>query len=182
MKLRVVIVDDEHLARRRLEALLARSAVAELVGTACGAEDALALVARVDPDVALVDVRMPPGDSGLALARRFCDRPAVVFTTAHPEHAVEAFDAAAADYLVKPIELARLERALRRAAERLAAADDPSAPRVVARARGNVHVFPARAIARFRAEDKYTVFAVDGVEYLSDESLAALEHRLAGLG
>jgi DNA-binding LytR/AlgR family response regulator len=183
-RLRVVVVDDEPLARRRLAAMVDRTELAEVVGEAAGADDAAALIARVDPDVALVDIRMPPGPTGLELARRLGARPIVVFTTAHGEHAVDAFDAAAADYLMKPVEAAKLVRALDRAAARIAAAPPAPAnePRITARAGDVVRVFPARAIARFHAGDKYTVFVVDGVEHLIEESLGALEDRLAAWG
>jgi DNA-binding LytR/AlgR family response regulator len=201
--LRVVIVDDEPLARRRLAAMVGRSAIAEVVGQAENADHALALIARLDPDVALVDVRMPPGPSGLELARRLGARPIVVFTTAHGEHAVDAFDAAAADYLLKPVAEDKLARALDRAAVRLGRTAAPHGhpyggsavagriavagaaehePRITARAGAVVRVFPARAIARFRAADKYTVFVADGVEHLTEESLGALELRLAAWG
>src|SRR5262249_50765525 len=128
------------------------------------------------------DIRMPPGECGLALARKFGARPIVVFTTAHAEHAVDAFDAAAADYLVKPVELVRLARALDRAATRLAMIGAEHEPRIAARSSGEIHVFAAREITRFRAEDKYTVFVVDKVEYLLEEALTAIERRLAPWG
>lgn len=182
MTLRVVIVDDEPLARRRLATLVERCAAARVVGHAGSADEALEVIARVDPDVALLDVRMPPGVSGVELAKRFGGRPIAIFTTAHAEHAVDAFDAAAADYLLKPVELAKLARALDRAAARLATVGVVHEPRIAARSGGVVHIFAARAIARFRAEDKYTVFVVDDVEYLIDESLAALAERLAPWG
>jgi DNA-binding LytR/AlgR family response regulator len=183
-RLRVVVVDDEPLARRRLAAMVERTELAEVVGEAASADDAAALIARVDPDVALVDIRMPPGPTGLDLARRLGARPIVVFTTAHGEHAVDAFDTAAADYLMKPVEAAKLVRALDRAAARIAAAPPAPAnePRITARAGDVVRVFAARAIPRFHAGDKYTVFVVDGVEHLIEESLGALEDRLAAWG
>lgn len=182
MTLRVIVVDDEPPARRRLIALVGRTGAAEVVGHAASADEALALIAAVDPDVALVDVRMPPGLTGIELARKLGARPIVVFTTAHGDHAVDAFDAAAADYLLKPIELDKLVRALDRAAARIAASGPAHEPRITARAGGVVRVFPATAIARFHADAKYTVFVVDGTEHLIDESLGDLETRLAPWG
>jgi DNA-binding LytR/AlgR family response regulator len=105
-----------------------------------------------------------------------------VFTTAYGEHAVEAFDAAAADYLVKPVSADKLVRALDRAAARLAGTRSDREPRITARAGETVRVFPASAIARFRAEDKYTVFVIDGREHLIEESLGDLELRLGPWG
>ena len=181
MKLRVAIVDDEPLARRRLANLVGRTANAEVVGEAGDAEAAAQLIARVDPDVVLLDIRMP-GDTGVAFARRLGARPIVVFTTAYPEHAVEAFDAAAADYLLKPVDPDKLARALDRAATRLGAAGVAHEPRVTARSGDVVRVFAAREIARFTAQQKYTVFVVDGIEHLIDEPLGSLEARLAPWG
>jgi len=181
MTLRLVIIDDEPLARRRLTALVERTRT-RVVGHARTSDEALELIKQLDPDVALVDIHMPPGESGLMLARKLGARPIVIFTTAHAAHAVDAFDAAAADYLVKPIELDRLARALDRAASRLAMTGAEHEPRITARSCGDIHVFAARAITRFRAEDKYTVFVVAGVEYVLEEALTAIEQRLAPWG
>lgn len=181
MKLRVVIVDDEPLARRRLAALVARTERAEVAGEAADADAAAAAIARLDPDVVLLDVRMPVR-SGLELARTLGARPIVVFTTAYGEHAVDAFDTAAADYLLKPVDPEKLARALDRAASRLASAGPGNEPRVTARSSDVVRVFPARSIARFSAQDKYTAFVLDGVEHLIDEPLASLATRLEAWG
>jgi DNA-binding LytR/AlgR family response regulator len=179
--LRVMIVDDEPLARRRLATLVARTEKAEVVGQAGDTIEAAALIDRLDPDVLLLDVRMP-GGTGIELARRLGARPIVIFTTAYGEHAVDAFDAAAADYLLKPVDPDKLARALARASQRLAGLGAANEPRVTARTRDVVHVFAAREIARFSARDKYTVFFVAGVEHVLEEALASLEERLAPWG
>jgi DNA-binding LytR/AlgR family response regulator len=106
----------------------------------------------------------------------------VVFTTAYAEHAVDAFDAAAADYLMKPVTAAKLARALDRVAGRLAGTRTGVEPRVTACAGGVVRVFAASQISRFRAADKYTVFAIDGVEHLIEQSLGELELALSPWG
>lgn len=128
MRARCLIVDDEAPARDELRHLLDRFDDVEVVGEATTAEEAQVLVGAVDYDVVMLDIRMP-GVGGLALARSILDRdgdgphrPAIVFTTAFADHAVEAFDLAAADYLVKPFDQDRLRRALDRA---LARRDDP---------------------------------------------------------
>jgi len=180
VKLRVLIVDDEPLARQRLALMLARSELGEVIGEADNAARAAAAITALDPDVVLLDVRMP-GESGVELARRLGARPVVVFTTAHGEHAVDAFDTAAADYLMKPVAADKLARALDRAAARLAKLDEAE-PRITARAGDTVRVFAASQIARFRADAKYTVFAIAGVEHLLDESLDKLEAQLAAWG
>ena len=181
MKLRVVIVDDEPPARRRLATLVDRTELAEVVGVAGDPIEAAALIERLDPDVALLDVRMP-GGTGVELARRLGARPIIVFTTAYGEHAVDAFDAAAVDYLLKPIDPDKLARALDRATARLAAIGPGNEPRITTRSGDAVRVFAARQIARFTARDKYTAFVVDGVEHLLEEALASLEERLAPWG
>lgn len=136
---RCLIVDDEAPARAELRFLLERFDDVQVVGEATNPEEALELLRSLHYDVVLLDVRMP-GGSGLdvaAGAARLPVPPAVVFTTAYPDHAVDAFDLAAADYLVKPFDEARLRRALDRA---LAGADDdePRPPRSGAHAHAPV--------------------------------------------
>ncbi len=152
------------------------------MGEAGDAEDGEALIRAVDPDVVLLDVRMP-GRDGLALARGLGPRPAIIFTTAHSEFAVGAFDAEAVDYLMKPIAADKLARALDRAASRIAATGarlEP--PRIQVRSGSTVRLVPALAVARFRSVDKYTAFVADGVEHLTELSLADLEAQLAPWG
>jgi DNA-binding LytR/AlgR family response regulator len=183
--LRVVIVDDEAMARRRLVQLITRRGGAVVIGEAADAEDGEALVAAVDPDVVLLDVRMP-GRDGLSLARGLGSRPvrpAVIFTTAHAEFAVGAFDAEAVDYLLKPIAADQLARALDRAAARIAASGarlEP--PRIPVRAGNVVSMVPALAVTRFRSIDKYTAFVAEGVEHLTEQPLVELEEQLAPWG
>jgi DNA-binding LytR/AlgR family response regulator len=176
---KVLVVDDELPARRRLRRLLEEAGGVTVVGEAACGRDALAAVERERPDLLLLDIDMP-GIDGLALAAHN-PLPLVVFVTAHEEHAVRAFDLEAIDYLLKPVALDRLRTALRRAATRVEPPrPQPAAevPRVISHERGQVRLFDARAIARFRAVDKYTAFVVDGVEHLTEEPLSALEERL----
>lgn len=181
MKLRLIVVDDEPLARQRLASMIDRADLGIVVGFAGNATEAAALVAREDPDVVLLDVQMP-GKSGVDFARELGARPVIVFTTAHGEHAVDAFDAAAIDYLVKPVGQDKLARALDRARGRLALTHADHEPRITVRGTSAMRVFPASSIAWFRAEDKYTLFVVDGEEHLTDETLDALEAKLAAWG
>lgn len=186
--MRVVIVDDEAPARRRLVRMLARVADVTVVGEAPDTVAARALIEQTQPDVVLLDINMPE-ESGLSLAQ-WASMPPVIFVTAHDEHAVAAFELAAVDYLLKPLTQARLETALARVrdraqpvdakhlAEALRAAMSPRAVRITARSGTTLHVFEAAAIARISARDKYSVFTVDGVEYVMDESLTALQTRL----
>jgi DNA-binding LytR/AlgR family response regulator len=210
--LRVLLVDDEPLARKRLARLLAQCAGTSLVGECGDGQAAASLIRTLSPDVVLLDIRMP-GLDGLTLAAHLARtqapepaRPLVIFTTAHADHALEAFDAAALDYLLKPIELPRLARALDRARARLAAlaalptpaspiASAPCPPlrsgladllapplRLTARSGDTFRLFDPAAITRLWSQDKYTAFLHDGVEHLLDESLTTLEQRLAPLG
>ncbi|HET9427752.1 MAG TPA: LytTR family DNA-binding domain-containing protein [Allosphingosinicella sp.] len=121
--LRVLVVDDEPLAVERLQLLLARCPDIALVGTANDGEAALRIAEAVQPDVVLLDIAMP-GLDGIDVARALSASPidpAIVFVTAFDNFAVAAFDVAAIDYLMKPVEVERLERALARVRSWLAA-------------------------------------------------------------
>ena len=124
---RCLIVDDESPARDELRFLLREIEGVEVVGEAATVDEARVLLASVGHDIVFLDIRMP-GASGLDLARALGEErvdTAVVFTTAYPDHALEAFDLAATDYLVKPIDAARLERAVARALAGREGADRP---------------------------------------------------------
>src|SRR3712207_4663462 len=122
--LRILVVDDEPLAVERLQLLLARCPGASVVGTANDGEAALRIAEAVTPDLVLLDIAMP-GMDGIDVARALSVSavdPAVVFATAFDNFAVAAFDIAAVDYLMKPVQLDRLQRALERAKRQSAAA------------------------------------------------------------
>jgi two-component system response regulator AlgR len=117
--LRVLIADDEPLAAERLQVLLARTKGATLVGTASDGESAVSMAEALSPDVLLLDIAMP-GLDGIDVARALASQsptPAVVFVTAFDQFAVAAFEVAAVDYLMKPVDPERLQRALDRARE-----------------------------------------------------------------
>lgn len=177
--MRALVVDDEAPARRRLLRLLARSSEIEVASEAASADEALAHVRRRAPDVVFLDVRMP-GIDGLELAKRCGARTAIVFVTAHAEHAARAFDLDSVDYLLKPVRFERLAEAIGRVRARRVPSDP--APRIVAHERGEMVVVSALTVTRFRASDKYTAFVVDGRELLTEESLASLEARLGRSG
>ncbi|MGJ3230292.1 MAG: LytR/AlgR family response regulator transcription factor [Oceanicaulis sp.] len=122
--MRVLIVDDEPLARRRLEILLSRRAWIEIAGAVGDGRQALERASLDDVDAVLLDIQMP-GLDGLELARRLRDRnsPEIIFVTAYDKHAVEAFKASAVDYLLKPVDPDRLDEALGRARQARAARD-----------------------------------------------------------
>jgi two-component system LytT family response regulator/two-component system response regulator LytT len=120
--LRVMVVDDEQLARDELCYQLERLGDVQVVAQAGNGFEALTAADHVDPDLVFLDIQMP-GLSGFEVARRLLDRqaetPAVVFVTAFDQHAIEAFEVNAVDYLLKPVEVARLEQALARVRRRL---------------------------------------------------------------
>src|SRR5438270_13452501 len=120
MKLRTVIVDDEHIARQRLRRLLAREAEIEIIAECGNAAEALAAVEEDSPDLLLLDIQMP-GANGFDVVESLgsAPPPAVVFVTAFDRHAVQAFETCALDYLVKPVAPARLAKTLDRVRLRL---------------------------------------------------------------
>lgn len=170
------VVDDEPMARKRLARQLSALSV-RVSGEFPDAVSALSALDSRRPDVLFVDVQMR-GASGLELAAQVGDRAAVVFVTAHREHAVSAFELASVDYLLKPVRAERLAEAVRRVQQR------KPTPKVtvVAFERGTKEIVDAATIRSFRARDKYASFVVDGRELLTEESLVALEERLAPLG
>src|SRR5689334_3298086 len=128
MDLRAVLVDDEQLARDELGFLLGQVGGVEVVGQAGNGVEALSTIDRLQPDVVFLDVQMP-GLTGFEVARRMLDANVpshIVFVTAYDQHAIEAFEVNAVDYLLKPVDPARLEVALERARRRIAT-DRPAA-------------------------------------------------------
>lgn len=189
MSLRVLVVDDEPPARERLRQLLEDIPGAACVGEAGSGESALELAMREDPDVVLLDIRMP-GMGGLAAARRLAELaepPAVIFVTAYEQHALEAFDAQAAGYLLKPIRrdqlAAALERARRPSRAQLARLAGPGAAartHISVRARDQLRLIPVDEVLCFIADQKYTTVRHAGGEDLIEESLRTLEEEFAG--
>jgi two-component system response regulator AlgR len=186
MALKVLIVDDEGLARLRLRGLVEAigDPRAEVVGEAGDARTAIALLETTAVDVLLLDIRMP-GRSGLQLAdalRRRDHPPAVVFVTAHAGHALDAFELEATDYLTKPVRRERLQAALQRVAQRrattLPAASAPAAPVLVVSDRGRVLRVPLAELLYLKAELKYVTLRTATASHLLDDALADLEQRL----
>jgi two-component system response regulator AlgR len=185
-RLQVLIVDDEPLARLRLRSLLQDlpGMATQVVGEAGDAETALALLNEVPADVVLLDIRMP-GQGGLRMAaalRAMAAPPAVVFVSAHAEHALKAFELEALDYLTKPVRRERLLAALQRVPQRTpeAAAPAPAAaaPVLVISERGRVLRLPLHEVLYARAEQKYVTLRTAQHSHVLDETLAELEPRL----
>jgi len=184
MSLRLLIVDDEALARLRLRALVESldTPAAEVAGEAADAESALTWLRAHTADALLLDIRMP-GRGGLQLAaalKAMAVPPAVVFVSAHAEHALAAFDLEALDYLTKPVRRERLRAALQRVQQRLAPPDAPLAatPLLVVHDRGRVLRLPIAEVLYLKAELKYVTLRTAGHSYVLDDTLAELEARL----
>jgi two-component system LytT family response regulator len=193
--LRIVLVDDEPLARARARRLLAAQEGVEVVGEAGSADEAREVVAAARPDVLLLDVQMP-GEDGFTLLRTLDPRPAVVFVTAYDQYAVRAFEENAVDYLLKPFRAERLSDALararrelerpealsRRLAELLAAtapgAAEPRLERLLVRVGTRQVVVRAADVLWFGAQDKLVFAATAGDRHWIDMTLDQLERRL----
>ena len=188
--MKVVIADDEALARERLRTLLSAHDGVEIVAEAENGLTALQACAEFRPDLVLLDIAMP-GVDGLEAARHltaFDPRPAVVFCTAYDEHALSAFEAEAIDYLMKPVRPERLAVALERARtfisgrETLAPAEPSRQPRthLCARLRGSLRLIPMDDVHYLQAEEKYVVVHHARGEDLIEESLKSLEEEFSG--
>ena len=191
-RLRVLIVDDEDLARLRMRSLLAdcASPAAEVAGEAGSAAEALHWLAANQADLVLLDINMP-GLDGLQLAERLrtsANPPKIVFVTAHATHALKAFEIDAVDYLTKPVRRARLHEALVRVAQRLdrpapvvpaaPVAAPAEQPVLVVSDRGRVQRVPVVDILYLKAELKYVTLRTPAHAYVLDDSLSDLEQRL----
>jgi two-component system response regulator AlgR len=189
--MKILIVDDEAPARAHLHRLVEEiGAPAEVVGEAADGKEALAFCARNEVDVLLLDIRMP-GKDGLAVAAKLAEGeapPAVIFTTAYDEHALQAFDRDAIDYLLKPVRRKRLEKALARVAvltrpqlQALEKLREDEGPEYIAVSyRGGLQRIAVEDIHFFRAEQKYVVARHREGEALLEESLKSLEERFGG--
>ena len=188
--MKVLIVDDEKPARDRLRQLLDDFGSYEVVGEAGNGEDAIAEAARARPDVVLLDIRMP-GLDGIETAHHLNameNPPAVVFTTAYDEYAIDAFDARAIGYVLKPVRRERLERALEHAgrlsgpALRELADDSKMETRrnhVCARLHDELRLIPIEDIRFFGADQKYVCVHHANGRDLIDDSLKSLEDEFA---
>ncbi|MBX3652905.1 MAG: response regulator transcription factor [Ramlibacter sp.] len=185
MTLKLLVVDDEALARSRLCTLLGdcRTPAVHVAGEAANAAQAMELIQHQRFDAVLLDIHMPGADGmTLASALRALPRPpAIIFVTAHPEHAVQAFEIDVADYLTKPVRLERLQLALQKA-ERLVAAGQGPEPDLVQESlliqdRGRTERVPLAEVLYFKAELKYITVRTLARSYILDGSLNELESR-----
>ncbi|MDX1251398.1 MAG: response regulator transcription factor [Gammaproteobacteria bacterium] len=193
--MKLLIADDEPLARARLRSLAAEIAEVDIAGEAANGKQALYLSCELAPDIILLDIRMPVMD-GLEAAQHLAaleNPPAVIFTTAYGDHALAAFEAQAVDYLLKPIRKERLEQALSKAGKLNRAqlhavsqhrGDGNSGSRarthVSAHSAGKIELVAVSDILYFQADQKYVTVRHTAGKVLIEESLKSLEEEFAG--
>lgn len=204
MSIRVLVVDDEPVARQRVRRFLAQEPETEVVGEGASGRDAVRLIRTHSPDVVFLDIQMPKGDGFDVISQIGPERmPHVVFVTAYDEHALRAFEVNAVDYVLKPFDRARLRDAFQRvrvrldlesAAERgrqltsllqtVAAGGEPSAGRgpaanrIMVKSHGRVHFVSADEIDWVEAAGNYVRLHVGSSRFLVRETLTRLEERL----
>jgi two-component system, LytTR family, response regulator AlgR len=190
MNLRVLIVDDEPPARERLRSMLTEGGGFDVAGEAGNGELAIDMVDKLTPDIVLLDVRMP-GIDGLEVARHLAnlaEPPAVIFTTAFDEYALQAFESEAVAYLLKPIRSEKLHAALAKAARlsrpqlrQVAAAARVPTQRshIGVRGRDGLKLIPVEEVFCFQADQKYTTVKHQKGEDLIEDSLKTLEEEFS---
>ncbi len=184
--MRILIVDDEKLARERLRELIADIGGYTVVGEAANGAEAVEKTAELNPDVLLMDIRMP-GMDGLEAAMHLMgmeNPPSVIFTTAYDQHALDAFEVNAVDYLLKPIRKDRLANALAKAHKLTmrqlkevseSREEVPERTHISVHLRGNIRLVPVPDIVYFVADSKYVVARAASEEHLIEDSLVNLE-------
>ncbi len=182
--MRVLIADDEPLARRVLREHLEEFPWVRIVAEAATGAEAVERILEFEPDVALLDLRMPELD-GLSAVRSLpgARMPLVIFVTAHDRHALEAFDVGAIDYLLKPVRVERLKEALERARARLKTPPAPADPRpalrkIVGRSGTELHLFDPAEVIAFTAEGELVYVVTTTGKFLASHSLRYLESEL----
>jgi two-component system response regulator AlgR len=189
--MKILVVDDEALARARLRQLVDAIDGCAVCAEAVNGDEALQRVEQYQPDVLLLDIRMP-GMDGLEAARHLQaleHPPAIIFTTAYNDYALQAFEAHAVDYLMKPVRRERLAEALVHArrltrvqAAALHEADEQNAARerICANVRGRLQLVPVEEIRYFLADQKYVTMCTADDSLLIEETLKSLEQEFAG--
>lgn len=184
--MKLLIVDDEALARSRLRGIVEQLEGWEVVGEAANGREALEQIDDLRPDVVLLDIRMP-GMDGLEAARHLAEAeepPAVIFTTAYGDHALDAFETQAVGYLLKPIRRERLAQALERAQRPTRAVlaaietdqmESRARTHLCARYRGTLELIPIEEVIYFQADQKYVTVRHTQGSVLIEESLKSLE-------
>jgi two-component system LytT family response regulator len=197
MTFRAVLVDDEDLAIKRLQRLLRDEPAVEVVGTAENGRKAIELVDELKPDLLFLDIQMP-GLTGFDVIRKLRHVPVVIFTTAYDEYALQAFETSAVDYLLKPIEKARLQKALEKLRrlrsdpghgtfeqrldlllQSIERKDgEPYLTHIPAKIGERTLIFGVSDAAYFFSSDKYTFLVTGEKEYIIDRTLSELQEKL----
>ena len=192
--MRVLIVDDEPIARRGLRRLLESEPDVEIVGEASNGTAAIEAIEELKPDLVFLDIQMPEMDGLEVVAAVTPEKmPPVVFVTAYDKYAIDAFDLNAADYVLKPVDPERFGRALARARDRMSGRGDdltqrlmrvletarPARPeRLVVRSAGRIQFVRTDEIDWINAEDNYVRIYASGKTYLMRETVGGIEQRL----
>ena len=186
--MRILVVDDEPPARQRLCDLIAELELGEVVAEAGNGRDALEATASHQPDLILLDIRMP-GMDGLEVARHLAavdNPPAVIFTTAFDGHALEAFESNAVDYLLKPIRKQRLQTAVHKATQptraqlsglRQSSIGAAGRTHISAKLSDRLELVPIDEVRYFKAEHKYVTVGHPRGQLLIEDSLSSLEEE-----
>jgi DNA-binding LytR/AlgR family response regulator len=180
---KVLIADDEPIARQVLREHIEAIPAMQLAGEASSGRETLAQILDLRPDVVLLDLQMPELD-GLAVVRSLRGErtPLIIFVTAYERHAVEAFEVGAVDYLLKPVRRERLEKAIEKAQKQLRSST-PGPPsesfrKIVGRRGSDLYLLDRAEIIAFQAEGELVHIITSAQRYLSDHSLKALEEKL----
>jgi two-component system, LytTR family, response regulator len=179
-KIRTAVVDDEPLARSNLKVLLARDPEVELVSECGSGAEALKEIRKKHPDLVFLDVQMPEVDGFDVLEQLGADMPpALVFVTAYDQYALQAFEAGALDYLLKPFNNERFARALKRAKERIAQGRPTSIERIAIKNAGEVFFLKLAEIDWIEAEDYYVGLHVGTKKHLLRRSMVDVEKEFS---
>ena len=192
-KRRVLIVDDEPLARKAMVLALAEFPEIEIIGECADGFDAVKVINKEKPEVVFLDIQIPKLD-GFDVLELLDNPPFIVFVTAYNEYALKAFESHALDYILKPVQIERLGKTLERVEKRLREHEGQPVDklldqyqthytpleRVLIRDRNRIHILPVNEITFIEAQDDYVVFYTKERSYLKKETLSGLEKRLDG--
>ncbi len=188
--MKILVVDDEKLARARMRELIEKDGEHSIVGEAMNGNEAIEKTMDLKPECVLMDIRMPVMD-GLEAAMHLQSLdtpPAVIFTTAYDQHALEAFEVNAVDYLLKPIRKDRLSSALQKAKQvslkqlrelNRAQGEPSSRTHISVHMRGQITLIPVQDIVYFMADNKYVTVRTVNEQHLVEDSLVSLEEEFA---
>ncbi len=190
-KRRVLIVDDEPLARKAMSLALAEFPEIEIIGECTDGFDAVKVINKEKPDVIFLDIQMPKLD-GFDVLELLDEPPFIVFVTAYNEYALKAFESHALDYILKPVKIERLAITLKRVDKQLRERKEQpvsqlldhhqqhhSPPdRILIRDRNRIHILPVKEISYIEAQDDYVALYTKNRSYLKKETLSGLEKRL----